>query len=449
VDALATQRTPIFRDELTLHTPEGAPGGLAEELDRLAVEVAVPLVEEDRLVGFVALGPKRTGNPYFSDDADLLAPLSNQSAVAVRNAQTHQRVVQVNEEIQKILSTIESGVIAIGGRGRITLFNRAAEQLTGVLASTARGQPLSCLPAPLARVLAATAEDGQSRSQVEFALPDAAGQLLPLVCSTSPLLTLREQAAGAVAVISDLSRLKELEQEKRRAERLASLEAIASGMVHEIRNPLVAIKTFFQLLPVRFDDPAFRDTFGRVAGREIGRIDELLTRFRTLASTSAQPMEPVDVASVLQDTLDLLRPQLEDHQIRLRRVADGPPRPVLGNASQLAQLFLNLCLNAIEAMEPGGELTVRIADLSEGGGATLLVEVSDTGCGIPEDLLGTIFNPFVTTKARGSGLGLAICRSIADAHRARLTARNNAGRRGSTFTIEFSVPAAEPARIAT
>jgi signal transduction histidine kinase len=97
-------------------------------------------------------------------------------------------------------------------------------------------------------------------------------------------------------------------------------------------------------------------------------------------------------------------------------------------------------LNAVEAMEPGGELAVRVADLSEGGGTTLLVEISDTGCGIPEELLATIFNPFVTTKAHGTGLGLAICRSITDAHHARFGARNNGGRPGSTFTVEFPVP---------
>jgi signal transduction histidine kinase len=112
--------------------------------------------------------------------------------------------------------------------------------------------------------------------------------------------------------------------------------------------------------------------------------------------------------------------------------------------TQLEQLFLNLCLNAMEAMGAGGELTMRVADLSEGGGTTLLVEVSDTGVGIPEELLPKIFDPFVSTKARGSGLGLAICRGVADAHRARLSARNNVERSGSTFTIEFPVPVAEP-----
>ncbi len=433
-------RETLFLDEIA----DGpmAPDGkqLRAEFSRLRAEVIVPLVEQEQVIGLVCIGAKRSGDPYFSDDADLLTTLANQSAVAIRNAQTHQRVVQVNEELQKILSTIESGVIAVGPKGKIVLFNRAAELLSGMLAQSAFARRVQELPVPLARLLTETVEDGQSRSQEEFALPDAAGQLVPLVCSTSPLLGPQGKTVGAVAVLADLSRLKELEQEKRRAERLASLEAIASGMVHEIRNPLVAIKTFTQLLPTRFHDEEFRETFSRVADREIRRINDLLTRFRTLSSASSQPMELVKISGPIEDTIETLRPRIEEHRIQLRRVADGVPRAILGNASQLEQLFLNLCLNAIEAMEPGGELTVRIADLCEAGGATLLVEISDTGCGIPEALLATIFNPFVTTKAHGTGLGLAICRSITDAHHALLSARNNVGRPGTTFTIEFPVP---------
>jgi signal transduction histidine kinase len=243
-----------------------------------------------------------------------------------------------------------------------------------------------------------------------------------------------------VATVNDTSHLKALEHEKRRAERLGSIEAIAAGLVHEIRNPLVAVKTFSQLLPSKYGDPDFRETFSRTAGREIQRIDNLLTRFRTLVSASTQPIEPVDVTEPIRHTLDLLRPQFDERQIRIRQIWDGAPRSILGNTSQLEQLFLNLCLNAMEAMGAGGELTVRVADLSDGGGTTLLVEVTDTGTGIPEEILAKIFDPFVSTKARGSGLGLAICRGVADAHRARMRARNNSERPGSTFTIEFPVP---------
>jgi PAS domain S-box-containing protein len=437
----ATVQGLIFRDELIGH--DGSSGPLAE-MNHLHAEVAAPLLEEGQLFGLIIGGPKRSGSPYFSDDADLLQTLAHQSSVAIRNAQTHQRVLLVNEELQKTLATIESGVVVVGARGRVNVFNKAAEQLTGRLAETLRGRSIEELPSVLGRLIEATLADGQPHSQVEIALPDPAGQMIPLMCTISPLLGPQGTLAGAVAVFADLSRLKELERERRRAERLASLEAIASGMVHEIRNPLVSIKAFTQLLPSRFDDPEFCQNCARVVGREINRMDDLLDRFRMLSTASRQPMEAVDVVVPLDDTLSLIQPQLEGRGITLRRVTPGPYRPVLGNASQLEQLFLNLCLNALEAMDSGGELTIRVADLSQGGGSTLLVEVSDTGCGIPDDMAEQIFNPFVTTKARGTGLGLAICRAIADAHKAILRARNHAGRSGCTFTVEFPVPSAKP-----
>ena len=443
-DRAAVSQALVFRDELA---GQDAGSEALREMTRLNADVAAPLLEEGRLFGLIVVGPKRSGSPYFSDDADLLQTLAHQSAVAIRNAQTHQRVVQVNEKLKKTLATIESGVVAVGTRDRVSVFNKAAEQFTGLSAEALRGRGIEQLPPVLGRLIEATLNDGQSRSQVEIALPDQVGQMVPLMCTTSPLLSPQGALVGAVAVFSDLSRVKELERERRRAERLASMEAIASGMVHEIRNPLVAIKTFTQLLPTRFDDAGFRDNFSRVAGREIARVDDLLDRFRMLSSASRQPMEPVDVTVPLRDTLQLLQPRLEERRVALRRVGESAPRPVPGNASQLEQLFLNLCLNALEAMEPGGELTVRVADLSEGGGSTLLVEVSDTGSGIPDDMIEQIFNPFVTTKDHGTGLGLAICRAIADAHRAILRARNNIGRPGCTFTVEFPVPVAKPGKV--
>jgi len=445
---LAAKPGLVFRDETNSGGLPDDNSHLLADLELLHAEAIVPLVEENEISGFMVLGAKRSGDPYFSNDADLLTTLANQAAVAVRNAQTHARVVQVNEEMQKVLETIESGVVAVGPRGRITLFNRAAEHFTGVSAQAVRGQPPGQLPAPLGGLLQSTAADGQARSQIEFSLPDVAGQLVPLMCSTTPLSGPNGATLGAVAVLNDMSRLKELEQEKRRAERLASIEAIASGLIHEIGNPLVGIKTYAQLLPSRGSSQEFREMFSRTAGREIGRINDLLIRFRTMSRASQHPMEMVDVSDALRDTLETLHAEMDDRQIRLREVGEATRRPVLGNASQLRQLFLNLCLNAIQAMEPGGELTVRVADLSEGGGNTLLVEVADSGPGIADDLVATIFDPFVTTKPHGTGLGLAICRSIADAHHARIGVRNNVGRPGCTFTVEFPVPSARPARIA-
>lgn len=449
VRAAADARRLIFRDDLGGPQPPHAPSGLLDSLDALGADVVVPLVAEDQLVGLILVGPKRSGDSFFSDDADLLTTLGDQAAVAFRNAQAHRRVVELSAYLQQILSQIESGVVAVDEGGLVTLVNGAAGRILGRPAAPTRRQPMEDIPGPLARLLDATLRDGASRSQVEIALPDGAGRLVPFACSTARLRGAQDVPVGAVAVFSDLSRLKELESDRRRAERLASLEAIASGLVHEIRNPLVAVRTFTQLIPARFDDPAFREQCPRVVARELQRVDSLLTRFRTLAAPwSAAPMETMDVRDPIRAALEALGPRLEERGISVRRVGDGAACAVLGNASQLEQLFGNLCLNAAEAMGAGGEITVRIAELTGAGGRTLRVEVADTGPGIPDPLLDSIFDPFVTTKAGGTGLGLAICRGIADAHHATLGARNNGGRGGATFTLEFPGQVGRLARVA-
>ncbi|MGH2360296.1 MAG: GAF domain-containing protein, partial [bacterium] len=185
-DRASTIQAIVFRDEL-VEQDSGTEALL--DMTRLNADVAAPLLEEGRLFGLIVLGPKRSGSPYFSDDADLLQTLAHQSAVAIRNAQTHQRVVQVNEELKKTLATIESGVIAVGARGRVSVFNKAAEQFTGLQADALRGRGVEQLPPVLGRLIEATLGDGQSRSQVEIALPDHVGQMVPLMCTTSPLLS--------------------------------------------------------------------------------------------------------------------------------------------------------------------------------------------------------------------------------------------------------------------
>jgi signal transduction histidine kinase len=230
--------------------------------------------------------------------------------------------------------------------------------------------------------------------------------------------------------------VKTLEADMRRAERLASLGALASGIAHEIKNPLVAIRTFAELLPERFSDAEFRDSFARVA-REIERIDLLIARLRGLASSHERQIGPVNLMESLDDTLALLRAQLEHKHIVVTRSSTSPTCLLLGDAAQLKQLFLNILLNAIESMHDGGVLTIEVENASANDSTVHTVRVTDTGIGIPATVLSRVFDPFVTTKPDGSGLGLAICRNIADAHHAAIAVTNNSQGSGTTVTLSF------------
>jgi signal transduction histidine kinase len=326
----------------------------------------------------------------------------------------------------------------------VAMFNRAAEHFTGLSVETTTGSLTAALPQCLAEPLLATLADGQLRTQPEVELPTIAPALdgpvsRPVICTVSPVRDSTGAVLGAVAVFSDLTPLKELEVERRRAERLAYFQALAAGIAHEIKNPLVAIKTFTQLLPRRRGDARFLEEFGRIATRQIDRMQHLVDRLRTLARPAGGPRHPVDVRLPLGETLELVQPTLEEKGLAMTSGLGAEACVVLGNHLELRELFLNLVLNAHDATPGGGTIDVELTR-SE---THVTVTVSDSGPGIPPELLERVFEPFFTTKAQGSGLGLAISAGIAQAHGARLRAHNRpAG--GAVFTVEFALASMVP-----
>lgn len=409
----------------------------ALELRALRGDVAFPLIDEYSLAGMLIVGPKRSGDPYFVEDIDLLSTLISQAAVAMKNAHLYHEVVLVNEYVDNILSTMASGVIAVDAAGQVSLSNPAAEQFTGMRLKRRQNASYTDLPPALAGPLRETLTEGRAYSQLETAIETPEGLTLPLVYSTAPLQGKDGSTHGALIVFSDLSRLKELEYEKQRAERLASFGSLASGVAHEIKNPLVAIRTFAELLPERFADVDFRDDFSKVVVREIDRIDNLVARLRGIASAPQHQTGSVDIRQPISETLKLLRGQLEQTRTAVHYVTEDDAPFVTIDDSQLKQLFLNIFQNALEAMGQGGELSIRIARSQSSGPSWILIEVSDTGPGMSEAVKSHIFEPFFTTKPTGSGLGLAICRSIVDAHRGSIRAENNRVPPGTTIVVEL------------
>ena len=420
----------IVTDELP-RAIGGTASDLHEELSTLNWAVVLPTVSENSPIGAIVLGPKLSGDPYYPQDLDLLMTLANQAGIAIKNAQLYAQIVLANEYLENIVATINSGVVALDAEGTVTMFNPAAEQLTGMREDHARGKPAAVLPPSLRGALEATLADGFARTQPDIELFDGA-VTRPVMCTTSPLRDPDGTLLGAVAVFSDLTPVRQLELERRRAERLAYLETFASGIAHEVKNPLVAIKTFVQLIPRRREDKRFVEEFSRVVGREIGRMERLVGRLRTLSRPGQRPRIVLDVRQPLVDALEFMQAACEDKNLRVDAALGEVEAPVLGDSNELEQLFLNLLMNAHEATPRGGRIAVAIA-LAD---SCVSVAVTDSGPGIPADALGRVFEPFFTTKERGSGLGLAICAGIADTHGARVRAENvHAG--GARFTVEF------------
>ncbi|HEX9871988.1 MAG TPA: ATP-binding protein [Candidatus Tectomicrobia bacterium] len=433
---------PILQDELTLRADASEAEHLQEEFLLLHSKALIPLSVEQEVAGFIAVGEKRSGDPFFSQDVEFLATIGHQAGAALRRAQLHEEVTWMKEYNESILRHMESGLVVVSHDNTITVVNEAAARMLGIRTTEIVGQPLDKLiPCGLGLPLFDTLLEKMVYTNHEATLMTGSGQGLPVVLSTSILRGEDEQPSGAILAVNDLSQIKALEEEKRRIERLASIGAFMSGIAHEIKNPLVAIKTLAELLPEQYDDEEFRETFTKVTLNEVDRIDTLVRRLRSLSSGAIVPFHSVNVLTPLEETLSLISGELTRHHIKVGRHYQSPLPPIMGDPDQLKQVFLNLCLNSVDAMGDGGTLTVTVGSQGKhvGLSSELVIEIADSGPGIPAEHLATIFDPFFTLKEQGTGLGLAICRGIMDHHRGSIAAANSGEGSGAVFTVKLPV----------
>jgi two-component system NtrC family sensor kinase len=263
------------------------------------------------------------------------------------------------------------------------------------------------------------------------------------------LSTLANQAAIAIENARLYENLKQSQLTLRRADRLSSLGLLTAGLAHEIRNPLVAIRTFTQLLPERYDDPEFREVFQGLALKEVDRICGLINDLLNFARPSRPNIAEENLNEVVDGVARILESQAKDREVKIARefVPDLPK--VWIDREQLKQVFMNLILNAIQAMRDGGSLVIATRVSADGdGNATrpcVQVEVRDTGIGIPEENLERIFDPFFTNKDGGSGLGLSISHQIVQEHGGRILVRSKI-KEGTSFFV--NLPLERPAHAA-
>lgn len=242
-----------------------------------------------------------------------------------------------------------------------------------------------------------------------------------------------EKPTGSTAVNSSTVG-DELQSNLHRLDRLASLGLIAASVAHEIKNGLVAINTFTQILLEKSEDREMAE----VVQRELKRIDSLVTQMLRYASPKPASQVAVQVHHLLDHSLRLLEHQMSGRMIVLRREYGAIPGTVRGDESRLQQVFMNLMLNAVEAISGSGELTVRTEMVGHGSSAKQIrIHITDTGSGIAPAHLARVFEPFFTTKKNGTGLGLAICQRVAQEHQGSIEVSSEVGR-GSTFIVSLA-----------
>lgn len=265
--------------------------------------------------------------------------------------------------------------------------------------------------------------------------------------SHKALLSLISQYAssiiGNIKLKEEIKRVSsyynELILQKEMAEKLASLGTIAAGLAHEIKNPLVSIKTLIQLLPEKFDDPEFRDHFTNIAINEVERISNIVSDLLEFAKSSEPRFAPLDIRSFIDYIISVLSYQFVKKNISVKkRLSENFPL-LSADGSQLKQLLLNILINSMDAMPEGGEIVIE-AMRGENiiDGEKVVLKITDTGSGIPEEDKEHLFEPFFTTKDSGTGLGLSICKSIMEKHQGKIHIES-IKQKGTTVTLVFPV----------
>lgn len=420
---------------------------LSAEMKIMQAEAVVPIIMEGKLEAIFALGFKISGEPYSRDDVKLLSTLSYQIAVSLKNARLYQEMLEIRRYLENILKNMGNGLIIVDAQGKITTFNSSAEILTGIAAEKALGRRAeevleTALYLPIMQALETGCVSSSEDLELEI---HAGGRTSCLSCSIA-LVHPREKALrGAIMVLSDVTRIKELEREKGEARRLISLGELAAEMAHEIKNPLVSIKTFAELLPHKYDDSEFRHSFSGIVGQEIERINKLVTGLLDFSRTPKPSFQEVDIKAVVEETLALLTPQCAAQNIRLKKVIPKELPRLEGDHDQLKQALLNITINAVQAMPDGGKLGVEVfaAEEEQAGRLCQIVKIliKDTGTGISPQQKEKIFDPFFTTKTGGVGIGLSISYQIIADHGGSVKVKGR--RKGTIFEINLPAACAE------
>lgn len=410
---------------------------LHEALRAAAIDVVLFLGRRNQVLGVVALGARRSGDAYFTRDLAFLESLSELASIALDNSLLYTQRIQMLEYSERLLESIDSAVVAVDVNGHITSFNRAARTLLG-REELRRGATLDLLPSEIAWALALCITRAADTRETEAHIDHPTRGSVSVILSTAVLHDDRHQVTGALAVVTDLSTVKELERNKRRMEHFATMARFYAGIAHEIRSPLAAISNFVAMLSDRFDDPEYRDTVSRLLPLEVARIVRLADRIRLMAPSEDGKFAPIVLPRLLQDIVQLHKPEAQEQSVRIRlQCPENLPR-IRGDQGQLVQLFVNLLRNALEALPRGGLITIDVrSTVDQNRYDNVIVSITDNGPGIDPAIRSKIFEPFFTTKAAGTGLGLSICKEIADFHNARLELLPRADRSGTVARIEF------------
>lgn len=445
----SAQKGIVRADELELLEIETTNG---KGIKRQELHYFVPCVARGKMVAVIGLGRASDGSLLSSEDLDILQTVAGYVAVAVENSLLYQEQEKRAAELEllkefneSIVESVNVGLLAVDENGRITRCNSTFEQMLEVPRETTVGKLVEevfdeSFSINLENILGKSRWHlTEVRNAYKLYTTSLSGKPLILNVAVAPLRSVSANQTGAIVVLENVSSRVKLEETLQQSEKLSSIGLLAAGVAHEVNTPLTGVSSYTQMLlgMVPETDPkhALLQKMQKQTERASNIVGNLLNFSRT---GNATDFSEIDINKLLNDTLQLLEPQMRKSQVEvIKNYADISPL-IIGNPGKLQQVFTNLILNARDAMIGGGTISLATsADENQ-----VAIEVSDTGEGISPENIIKIYDPFFTTKAVGSGtgLGLAVSYGIVQEHAGNIEAISEIGE-GTTFRLIF--PAAQ------
>ena len=415
-----------------------------QTLEQLDLNYFIPCQIRDHAVAVLGLGKTVDGDFLSSEDVELLHTIAGYLAIALDNAQLYKSLEQKAAQIERlkdfsenIVESLNVGVLAVDLNGAVESWNTQLEGLIGVPREEAVGRKLEdVLPADLMAEIAARSKDERVSSLYKFPMRSRDGRNLVVNVSIAPLVGKSGDRIGRLILVDDMTQRMRLEEQIFQNEKLTSLGLLAAGVAHEVNTPLAVISNYIQMLAKQLPAGDPRQQLIEKIVKQTFRASEIVNNLLNFSRTGAAEFTEVNLNTVVEETLSLVAHPFRTGQVQVTRNLQQELPAVLGSTNKLQQVFLNLFLNARDAMPSGGMMEMRTAAHN----GSVEMEITDSGGGIPRENLNRIFDPFFTTKSvgRGTGLGLSVSYGIIKEHAGKIDVRSTPGK-GTSFRLEFPV----------
>jgi two-component system NtrC family sensor kinase len=420
--------------------------GSQETIARLELNYYIPCRSQQKTIAVLGLGKTAQGDFLSSEDVELLETLGGYLGIAIQNGRLYASLQQKAAEYERlkdfnenIVESINIGVMALDMEDRIESWNAQMEVMYALPRWQALTQPLqSIFPAEFVEEFYRVRQNAGIHNLYKFRLKTPAGETRTVNVAIAPLVTRKFQVVGRLVIMDDITERMELEAQLSQSDKLSSIGLLAAGVAHEVNTPLAVISSYTQMLAKQLQgDPQKSGLLDKIT-RQTFRASEIVNNLLNFSRTSGSEFSEVDVNKVIADTLALLEHQFKISKIQVSRELAPNISSIQGNQGRLQQVFLNLFLNAKDAMPGGGTLSVATSN-----GNVVSVRVADTGSGIAPEHIQRIYDPFFTTKTvpregqnRGTGLGLSVTYGIIQEHAGQIRVESNPGA-GTTFALDF------------